>query len=204
MLIFTFSSKHVYIISRCLSGEFFFFLYIYSPSRRSRPYFFQGSSIPLRHTTLDMIHMDEWSARCRDLYLTTHSIHKKQTSTLPAGEESTIPANERPQTGALNRAATVFGHCTKISQDKHLWPGSFSPTLVTVLRLSEKNERIREKDKWYNEKWGIMKNKWINNVSQVVSFPQVSPPKPCTRRSPPPYALHAPLISFFSILSLAQ
>jgi len=29
------------------------------------------------------------------------------------------------------------------------------------------------------------------------SFPQVSTPKPCTHLSPPPYALHAPLISFY-------
>jgi hypothetical protein len=28
-------------------------------------------------------------------------------------------------------------------------------------------------------------------VSQVVSFPRVSPPKPCIRLSSPPYALHA-------------
>ena len=28
-------------------------------------------------------------------------------------------------------------------------------------------------------------------VSQVVSYPQVSPPKPCIRLSSPPYALHA-------------
>ena len=34
--------------------------------------------------------------------------------------------------------------------------------------------------------------------------PQVSPPKPCTHLSPHPYALHAPPISFFSILSPAQ
>jgi len=38
-------------------------------------------------------------------------------------------------------------------------------------------------------------------VSQVVSFPQVSPPKPCIHLSSPPYALHAPAISFFSSLS---
>jgi hypothetical protein len=30
----------------------------------------------------------------------------------------------------------------------------------------------------------------------VVSFPQVSPPKPCIRFYSPPYALHAPPISF--------
>jgi hypothetical protein len=38
-------------------------------------------------------------------------------------------------------------------------------------------------------------------VSQADSFPQVSPPKPYIRLSSPPYALHAPLISFFSILA---
>jgi hypothetical protein len=41
-------------------------------------------------------------------------------------------------------------------------------------------------------------------VFLVVSFSQVSPPEPCTRLSPPPSALHAPSISFFSILSPAQ
>ena len=41
-------------------------------------------------------------------------------------------------------------------------------------------------------------------VSQVVSFPHVSPPKPWTRLSPPPYVLHAPPISFFSISSSAH
>jgi hypothetical protein len=34
-------------------------------------------------------------------------------------------------------------------------------------------------------------------VFKVVSVPQVSPPKPCIRLSSPPYALHAPPISFF-------
>jgi len=34
-------------------------------------------------------------------------------------------------------------------------------------------------------------------VSQVVPYPQVSPPKPWIRLSSPPYLLHAPPISFF-------
>jgi hypothetical protein len=41
-------------------------------------------SHPTRHTTLDSIPLDEWSARNRDLYLTTHNIRKRQTSVLPA------------------------------------------------------------------------------------------------------------------------
>jgi hypothetical protein len=35
----------------------------------------------------------------------------------------------------------------------------------------------------------------------VVSFLQVSPPKPCIHLSSPPYTVHGPPISFFSILS---
>ena len=41
-------------------------------------------------------------------------------------------------------------------------------------------------------------------VSQVVSFPQVSAPKSCINLSSPPYGLHAPPISFFSVLSPEQ
>ena len=38
-------------------------------------------------------------------------------------------------------------------------------------------------------------------VSQVICFLQASPPKLCIRLSSPSYVLHAPPISFFSILS---
>jgi hypothetical protein len=38
----------------------------------------------------------------------------------------------------------------------------------------------------------------------VVSFPQVSPPKPCIRLSSPPYVLRSPPISSFPILSPEQ
>ena len=41
-------------------------------------------------------------------------------------------------------------------------------------------------------------------VSQVVYFPQVSAPKSCIHISSPPYTLHAPPISSFSILSPEQ
>ena len=38
----------------------------------------------------------------------------------------------------------------------------------------------------------------------MISFPQVSPPKPCAHLSLPPYVPHVPPISFFSILSTVQ
>jgi hypothetical protein len=64
----------------------------------------QGFTIILRHTTLGRTPLDEWSARRRDLYLTTHITHNRQTSLSPVGFEPGVPASERPQTDALDRA----------------------------------------------------------------------------------------------------
>jgi hypothetical protein len=50
--------------------------------------------------------LDEGSAHRRDLYMTTHKIHKRRTFMSPAGIEVAIPASERPQTHVLDRAAT--------------------------------------------------------------------------------------------------
>jgi len=49
--------------------------------------------------------LDEWSARRKDLYLTTPNTHKRQTSMPPVGFETTVSAGEGPQTYALDRAA---------------------------------------------------------------------------------------------------
>ena len=57
--------------------------------------------------------LDEWSARRRDLYLTTHNTLKRQTSMPPVGFEPTISVSKRPQTYALDRAAT--GTCRIIT-----------------------------------------------------------------------------------------
>ena len=62
-----------------------------------------------RRTTVGRTPLDERSARHRDLYLTTHNIHKRKTSMPPVGCETTIPAGEWPQTYALDRAATGTG-----------------------------------------------------------------------------------------------
>jgi len=58
-----------------------------------------------RHTTLSRTLLDEWSARRRDLYLTTHNTHNTQESIPPAGSETTIPASEQPQIHALDSSA---------------------------------------------------------------------------------------------------
>jgi hypothetical protein len=61
------------------------------------------------HTTLGRTPLDERSARRRDLYLTTHITHNRQTPMPPAGLEPAIPASERPQTHSLDREATGIG-----------------------------------------------------------------------------------------------
>ena len=59
-----------------------------------------------RRTTVGRTPLDEWSARRRDLHLTTHNTHNRQTSMSPVGFEPTISAGERVQTYALDRATT--------------------------------------------------------------------------------------------------
>jgi hypothetical protein len=57
----------------------------------------------LRHTTVGRTPLDEGPARRRDLYLTTHNTHKRQTSMPPVGFEPTILVSERPKTHALDQ-----------------------------------------------------------------------------------------------------
>ena len=46
---------------------------------------YRGFTIAFKHTTVGRTHLDEWSARRRDLYLTTHNIHKRQDMHVPGG-----------------------------------------------------------------------------------------------------------------------
>jgi hypothetical protein len=72
---------------------------------------FRGFTITLfRHTTLGRAPLDEGPARRRDLYLTKHNTHKRQTSMPPVGFERTILVSERPQTHALDRTDTGIGN----------------------------------------------------------------------------------------------
>ena len=49
-----------------------------------------------RRSTVGRTSLDEWSARRRDLYLTTHDTHNRQISVPPVGFEPMISADERP------------------------------------------------------------------------------------------------------------
>jgi len=60
-----------------------------------------GFIITLRYATFHMTPLYERSAR--------HTTHNRPTPMSPPGFETTIPASERPQTHALDRAATGIG-----------------------------------------------------------------------------------------------
>ena len=81
-------------------SNFFFFFWSNSPQWARASSFLRFLDHTQRHITVGRTPLDEWSARRRDLYLTTHNTHKRQTYVHLVGFESTIPASERPQTYA--------------------------------------------------------------------------------------------------------
>jgi len=68
----------------------------------------RGFMFTLRHTTLGRTPLDEWSARCRDLYLTIHDTHNRQTSMPPVGFKTAIPASKQLHNHAFGCAATLI------------------------------------------------------------------------------------------------
>jgi hypothetical protein len=60
-------------------------------------------------TTVGGTSLDKWSARHRDVYLTPHNTHNRQTSMPSVLFQPTFSVGERPQTHALDRAATGTG-----------------------------------------------------------------------------------------------
>jgi hypothetical protein len=79
-----------------------------APSGPETPHY-RGFTITLRHTTLGRTPLDEWSARRRHLYLTTHNSQETDIHALGEIRTRNPPASERPQTQALDRAATGIG-----------------------------------------------------------------------------------------------
>ena len=95
----------------------FFFLWRCDPTRVMASSFLRFLDHTQRRTTVGRTPPGEWSARRRDLYLKTHNTHNRQTSMPPVGFEPTISAEERPQTYALDRAATGTGRSACILLD---------------------------------------------------------------------------------------
>ena len=105
-----FASDHI-----CACNSFFFLLlWRCDPTRVMTSSFLMFLDHTQRRTTVGRTPLDEWWARRRDLYPTTHDTHNRQTSMTPVGFEPTISAGKRPQTYALDRAATGTGTYTNI------------------------------------------------------------------------------------------
>ena len=100
-------------------GLFVCFLWRCGPTRVMASSFLRFLDHTQRRITVGRTPLDETSARRRDLYLTTHNTHNRQTSMPPVGFEPTISASERPQTYALDRTATGTGHFSGGTGVKH-------------------------------------------------------------------------------------
>jgi len=89
-------------INKCIYIHIYMYIYVFI--------YFHGSTAPsgpgpalcplltitfFGHTTLGRTPLEEWSARRRDLNLTTLNTHKRQTSMPPGGFEPPIPADKR-------------------------------------------------------------------------------------------------------------
>jgi len=94
--------------------QYFFFLWRCDPTRVMASSYLRFLDHTQRSTTVGRTPLNKWSARRRDLYLTTHNTHNRQTSMPPVEFKPTISADERPQTYALDRAATGTGNTSII------------------------------------------------------------------------------------------
>jgi hypothetical protein len=81
----------------------FYLLWLCSLARSMASSFSRFLYHTQRRATVGRTPVDEWSARRRDLYLTTHNTHNRQTFMPPVGFETTITAGERPLGPALGR-----------------------------------------------------------------------------------------------------
>jgi len=110
----------------------FCFLWCCSPTRAMASSFLRFLDHTRWHITVGRTPLDEWSARRRDFYLTTHNTHNRQASMPPVGFEPMISASEWPQTYALDCAATGTGYMlpykhilyekSLVMTDSNCWP----------------------------------------------------------------------------------
>jgi len=99
------------LVHLCSLCYFFFNLWRCGPTRVLASSFLRFLDHTQRRTTVGKTPLDEWSARRRDLYLTTHNTYNRQTSMPAVGFESTISAGERPQTYWVSIFAIETSNC---------------------------------------------------------------------------------------------
>ena len=87
-----------------------FFLWRCDPTQVMASSFLRFLDHTQQRTTVVRTPLDELSARRIDFYPTTNNTHNRQLSMPPVGFQPTISAGDRPQTYALDRAATGTGY----------------------------------------------------------------------------------------------
>jgi len=80
------------------------------------------------HTTAGKTPLDKWLAQFRDIYLTTHNIHKRQTYMLPAGFQPTVPPSKQLQTCTLEHVATEISFVSNSLQNTS-WKKMYSKVI---------------------------------------------------------------------------
>jgi len=89
------SENYVFMLVPVLMiTTYFFFHGSTAPSGPSGPHHCRASDITLWHTIIGRTPLDEWTARRRDLYRTTHNTHRKKTPMLtpPCGIRTRNPS----------------------------------------------------------------------------------------------------------------
>ena len=105
-------------------NESFIYIYMYisrsttAPSGPWPPHY-RSFTITLRHTTIDRTPLDEWSARRRDFYLTTHNTHWRRSC-------PRLDLNPKSQEASgLRLTPRPRGHCDRHTYEsqglKPLW-----------------------------------------------------------------------------------
>jgi hypothetical protein len=89
--------------------------------------------IALRHTTVGRTPLDEWSARRRDLYLTTHNTHNRQTSIHPGG----IRTRNLSKPATADPRLRPRGHRGRLFRSRQLMQGiSFSIYIYLLILIT--------------------------------------------------------------------
>jgi len=102
----------------CYNFNGVFFLWHLNPTPGHGLPFWGYAITLIGHITLGRTSLDEWSARHRDLYLTTHNTQKRQTSMPLAGFEPTVSASKWLHTQALVCVATGISSSTNSTTKK--------------------------------------------------------------------------------------
>ena len=101
------------------------------PNAGQRPRHSWGFQITQDDAPFGRTSLDEWLARRRDLYLTIHNTHNKQTSMIPARFEPTISEDDRSQTYALTSRplGSAVPWIRTVNSHRYQWKEKFVQTL---------------------------------------------------------------------------